>query len=186
MSAPSPQTRGHDAARALEPPAASPPADVGQRGGPILLYDGACGLCARSVQWILEHEAAPPPGARPGGRRRAPGPIRFATIQGRVAAPYLRRHGLASPTGEYDTMVLLVDPDGPRERALVRSQAALAIGVAVGGPFRWAALVGRLVPRPLLDAAYRLVARNRLRFFGGADACRVPRAAERARFLDRG
>lgn len=177
------------AAPGTAPPfAVRPPTGAGPRGGPILLYDGACGLCARSVQWILEHEAAPAPGGRPGGRdgRRSPGPIRFATIQGRVAAPYLRRHGVLSPSGEYDSMVLIVDPDGPRERALVRSQAALAIGTAVGGPYRWAALVGRLVPRPLLDAAYGLVARNRLRFFGGADACRVPRAAERARFLDRG
>ncbi len=173
------------APRTAPPLAVSPPAGAGPRGGPILLYDGACGLCARSVQWILEHEAPPARRSTPGGRR-PPGPIRFATIQGQVAAPYLRRHGLASPTGEYDTMVLIVDPDGPRERALVRSQAALAIGTAVGGPYRWAALVGRLVPRPLLDAAYGLVARNRLRFFGGADACRVPRAAERARFLDRG
>ncbi|MCO5167324.1 MAG: DCC1-like thiol-disulfide oxidoreductase family protein [Planctomycetes bacterium] len=141
---------------------------------PLLLYDGECGLCARSVQWVLERDPSPPEGAA----------LRFAPLQGPTAAPLLARHGIAAdPRRGFDSLVLVLDPGGPEERALTRSEAALAIGRYLGG--RWAALarLARLVPRALRDLVYALVARNRLRLFGGADACRVPRGPERGRFL---
>jgi predicted DCC family thiol-disulfide oxidoreductase YuxK len=140
----------------------------------LLLYDGACGLCARSVQWLLEHDRGP---------RRGP-PLRFAPLQGETAAPLLARHGLTPAPGRgFDTLILVVDPGGPRERVLVRSAAVLRLARYLGPP--WSALgrLAGLAPAPLLDAGYGVVARNRLRVFGTADACRLPRPGERARFL---
>jgi predicted DCC family thiol-disulfide oxidoreductase YuxK len=154
------------------PPVAAPARAVAP--SLLLLYDGGCGLCQRSVQWVLERDHGP---------RRGPA-LRFAPLQGDTAAPLLARHALAPEPGRgFDSVVLVVDPGGPGERALQRSDAALAIGRYLGG--RWAALarLGGLVPRVLRDAAYGVVARNRLRWFGAADACRVPRGPERARFL---
>ena len=57
---------------------------------------------------------------------------------------------------------------------------ALAV---LGG--RWAVLaaLGRLAPCALRNAAYRWLARNRIRLFGEAELCALPTAAERARFL---
>ena len=52
----------------------------------------------------------------------------------------------------------------------------------LGGVWR-AAVVLRLIPRALRDRAYRLLARNRYRVFGRSDACMVPPAEMRARFL---
>lgn len=147
---------------------------AGDDAGLLLLYDGACGLCARSVQWVLEHD-------RPD--RGAAASLRFAPLQGETAAPVLARHGLAPGAGGFDTMVLVQDAGGPGERVLLRSDAAIGVGRYLGG--RWAALarVARLVPRVLRDGVYGLIARHRLRLFGGADTCRVPRREERGRFL---
>jgi predicted DCC family thiol-disulfide oxidoreductase YuxK len=41
-----------------------------------------------------------------------------------------------------------------------------------------------LVPKPLRDAVYALIARNRYRIFGKYDACFVPDAEMRARVME--
>ena len=89
------------------------------------------------------------------------------------------RLGIAVPdAGDPESIVVI---DGGR--ALERSAAALAI--AAGLPFPWSTLCAlRIVPRPLRDWTYRIVARNRYRWFGRQDACLVPTAEIRARFLD--
>ena len=68
-------------------------------------------------------------------------------------------------------------------RALIRSDAALATTKYLRGLWPLAR-VGSLVPRFLRDPVYKLVARNRYRWFGRTEACRVPTPAIRARFLD--
>jgi predicted DCC family thiol-disulfide oxidoreductase YuxK len=134
--------------------------------GPLLIYDGDCGLCDHSVQWILAHD------------RR--GRIRFAALQGETAAPILEAHGLQPTEGEdFDTMILV----GPGERIRVRSRAVLGLLVQVGGLWRLLGYLGWIVPRFLADAVYRLVARNRHKLFARPDSCRVPKPEERARFL---
>jgi predicted DCC family thiol-disulfide oxidoreductase YuxK len=40
-----------------------------------------------------------------------------------------------------------------------------------------------VVPRFLRDAVYRFIARNRYRWFGKSETCRVPTPELRARFL---
>lgn len=137
----------------------------------VLLYDGECGLCARSVQWVLERDL----------HRRS---LRFAPLQGETAAPVIARHGIAPhPERGFESLVFVRDLGGPGERVLTHSAAALAIGRYLGGRYAALARLGGLVPRLLRDLAYRLVARNRLRFFGTTDACRLPRREERGRFL---
>jgi predicted DCC family thiol-disulfide oxidoreductase YuxK len=64
----------------------------------------------------------------------------------------------------------------------VRSDAVLGALEATGG-LRVAYRLLRLLPRPLRDWLYDAVARRRTRWFGRWDACRVPTAAERQRFL---
>jgi predicted DCC family thiol-disulfide oxidoreductase YuxK len=140
----------------------------------VLLYDGTCGLCARSVQWILERD----PGPRRGDV------LRFAPLQGDTAAPVLARHGIAPhPERGFESLVLVHDLGGPRERVLTHSDAAIGIGRYLGA--RWApmARLAGLLPRGLRDLGYSLVARNRFRMFGTVDACRIPKAGERKRFL---
>jgi predicted DCC family thiol-disulfide oxidoreductase YuxK len=135
---------------------------------PIVLYDGVCGLCNRSVQFILRRDRA--------------GVFRFASLQGQVAAGILARHG-ANPS-DLDTMYVVVGGNEAQERLLPRSDAVLYIGRRLGGLWGFLAGVMELVPRAVRDWGYAAVARHRYQVFGRYDACPLPRAETRERFLD--
>jgi predicted DCC family thiol-disulfide oxidoreductase YuxK len=81
--------------------------------------------------------------------------------------------------------LLWVEPPvaGSPERVLARSEAALRVAAYLGGLWR-VALVGAVVPRPLRDALYDLVARHRHRLVAPPTACYAPPAEVRSRFLD--
>ncbi len=137
---------------------------------PILLYDGDCGFCARSVRFVLSRE----------GRDRS---LRFATLQGSVGAAARQ----ARPELARIDSVLWIEPgaDGGIARVLVRSDAALRTLAYLGGGWRVLAALGRLAPRGLRDAVYDLIARHRLRLAGRADpSCLLPTPEQRARFVD--
>jgi len=135
---------------------------------PILLYDGVCGLCNRFVQFILRRDHA--------------AVFRFAALESPLAAQILQRHG-ASAT-PLETVYVVVDPQQTAERLLARSDAAIFVLATLGGIWAVAATVCRVVPRPLRDAVYDLVARNRYPVFGKFDACPLPDPRHRPRFLD--
>lgn len=126
----------------------------------LIYYDGLCGLCDRFVQFVLRRDRA----AR----------YRFAPLQGSTAGERVP----ASLDPRTSQTVILEDAG----RFRVRSDAALAILSGLGGAWRVAGLL-RVIPRPLRDAVYDLVARNRERWFGRRAECRVPEPAERDRFL---
>ena len=76
-----------------------------------------------------------------------------------------------------DTIVLLEN-----DRVYDRSTAALRIARRLNGP--WPILYAAIViPKFLRDAVYRFIARNRYRWFGRSENCRVPTPALKARFL---
>ena len=128
-----------------------------------MLFDGVCNLCNAAVQFVL--------------RRDRKARFRFAALQSPAGRRLLAEHGLPIPD-EPDTMVLI---EG--DRVLVRSSAAL--GATKYLRFPWPlARVGFVVPRLLRDAIYRLVARNRYRWFGKTEQCRIPTPDLRARFLE--
>jgi len=147
-------------------PEPAPP--VSPVAGPLVLYDGHCGLCDRSVRWLIDRDP------------RAV--LRFAPLQGETAAPILVRHGVDS-SREFSTMLVVENLGGPNERLRSRSDGALAALSLLGGTWRALAVVARWVPRWLRDRAYDFVARRRFRWFGRLEACRIPTAAERARFM---
>ena len=127
----------------------------------LVLYDGTCGLCDRSVRWILDHDRD--------------GVFTFAPLQGETAAALRATH---PEIPEQLSTLVLVEPEGDGERVLFRSAAVLRILGVVGSPWRHLGIL----PRPLLDLGYRMVAAIRYRVFGKRDACRVPSPEERARF----
>jgi predicted DCC family thiol-disulfide oxidoreductase YuxK len=135
---------------------------------PILLYDGVCGFCNRFVQFILRRD------------RRAT--FRFAWLQSSLAARILSRH-TANPT-DLDTVYVVINHELPDEYLLSRSEAILFVLKQLAGFWRPAASLLQLLPRFLRDAAYNTVARHRYRIFGRSETCRLPRDADRSRFLD--
>ena len=141
------------------------PAHGKDGGRPLVLYDGVCGLCDRSVQFLLRED------------RRAL--FTFAALQGETAAAIRRRHpGLDGA----DSMVLVRDAGGDREEVLMRSTAVLHTLALLGGKWRLVSWL-RIVPRPLRDLAYDAIAKRRYRWFGKFESCRLPAAGEAARFL---
>jgi predicted DCC family thiol-disulfide oxidoreductase YuxK len=130
----------------------------------VLLYDGDCGFCAGSVQFVLRHE--------PHDRRAR---LRFAPLQGAFGESV--RQGRES--GAELQSVLWVR--GSDQSVLARSDAALEALAHLGGAWSLLATVGRLVPRVLRDAVYDQVARRRFEL--AAPACLLPTPEQRARFL---
>ena len=126
----------------------------------LIYYDGLCGLCDRFVQFVLRRDRA----AR----------YRFAPLQGSTA-----RDRVPSTLDPETSQTVILEEGG---RFRVRSDAALAILTGLDGAWRVAGLL-RIVPRPLRDAVYDLVARHRSRWFGRRAECRVPEPAQRDRFL---
>ncbi|HCN28087.1 MAG TPA: hypothetical protein DIT64_04770 [Verrucomicrobiales bacterium] len=127
----------------------------------LLLFDGVCHLCDSTVQFVLRHDTS--------------GRIHFCPIQSETGSRLYREHGF-DPAAPH-TMLLLT-PDG----ALRESDAAIEIARLLGGIWRLA-LVLKIIPRPLRDAAYRFIASRRYRWFGRHGACLVPLPEWRARFL---
>lgn len=135
--------------------------------GPVLLYDGTCGFCARSVQFVLSHE-------RPGGT------LRFARLEGPLGTALRSRHAELAAIDS----VLWYEPatTSSPEQLLWRSGGALRVARYLGGVWALLASLGALVPRPLRDAVYDWIARHRHEL--AADACLLPTPEQRARFLD--
>ena len=129
--------------------------------GPVLFFDGVCGFCNRTVDLSLKWD------------RR--GRIRFAPLQGTTAASLLPDEDV----NNLDTVVFY--ENGTLSR---RSTAVVGLLKNLGGVSRLLATLLWVIPRPLRDWGYRLIARNRYRLFGQKDTCRLPTPEERARFLD--
>ena len=127
----------------------------------VLLFDGVCNLCNAGVNFLLNHDPA--------------GHFKFAALQSEAGQGLLA--GCKLPTDEFKSFVLVEDG-----RCYQRSEAALRVARRLPGA--WRLLYGFiLLPTPLRDALYDLVARNRYRWFGRRDTCRLPTPELRARFL---
>jgi len=135
----------------------------------IVFYDGVCGLCNRLNRFLL--------------RRDRDARLRFAALQSAVARQLLAAHGL--DPSDLDTVYVMAGWRTDTERVLSRSRAVLHALGELGGPWRLLARVGAIVPGPVADVVYRMVARSRYRIFGRFDACQVPPPEWRGRFLDR-
>ncbi len=127
----------------------------------LVLYDGTCGLCARSVRWLLRHERDHE--------------LRFAPLQGETTAALRERH--PEIPQNIDTVVYV-----SAGKVHLRSKAFLYASSHLRVPWRWAHAF-RWFPGFLLNMGYRLIAAVRYRVWGHVDACELPSPENRARFL---
>ncbi|MBM7097610.1 thiol-disulfide oxidoreductase DCC family protein [Bacillus sp. H-16] len=130
--------------------------------GKVVLFDGECNFCDGSVQFII---------------KRDPDKVfSFASLQSEEGKRLVEKSGI--PLGT-DSMIL-VEEDGSSH---MKSGAALRIVRELRRPWNllWVFI---LIPYPLRDGVYNIIARNRIKWFGKRAACRVPTAEERERFLD--
>ncbi len=125
---------------------------------PIVYFDGVCGLCNRVVNLVLSRD--------PGGG------VRFAPLQGETARERLAAHDVESLS-----TLIVTTPRGTYRR----SAAVVRILWHLGWTGKVLAALLWVIPRPLRDLGYQLVASSRYRWFGQSDTCRMPTDAERAR-----
>jgi predicted DCC family thiol-disulfide oxidoreductase YuxK len=118
----------------------------------LMVYDGYCHLCSGWADFMSRHPTDPP--------------FTHLPMQSETGRALLMRHG--------------IDPDDPAtflvvdgERVLTDSDAALHVVTALGGAWRALGLA-RAIPKPWRDALYRVLARNRYRWFGRRAQCHVP------------
>jgi predicted DCC family thiol-disulfide oxidoreductase YuxK len=116
---------------------------------PVIIFDGNCVLCSSFARFIMRTDHV----------HR----FRLLAAQSPLGTTLYEHFGL-DPI-RYETYVLLEDG-----KAYFRSDASIRIFAGLGWPWRVATL-GRLVPRPALDALYNVIARNRLRWFGVRETC---------------
>ncbi len=129
---------------------------------PIVLFDGVCNLCTRAVAIII--------------KRDRPKQFRFASMQSAAGRALLDTFHLPADRPDY---LVLIEGD----RCCTRSDAVIRIAARLTPFWRcWAALA-RLIPRPLRDLKYDLIARTRYRLFGKRPACPFPTPDTADRFF---
>lgn len=132
----------------------------------VIVFDGVCVLCNGWVRFLLRHD-----------RKRR---YRFAAMQGDRGCELLAAHGLDP---EDPVSFLLIEYDiSASPKIFTATDAMRRVLIGLGGAWRLATLFA-LLPRFIRDPLYRMVARNRYRWFGRDDVCMVPDPAQAHRFL---
>jgi predicted DCC family thiol-disulfide oxidoreductase YuxK len=126
---------------------------------PIVFYDGHCGLCNSAIQFLLRNDKS--------------NRLLFAQLQGETA----KKIGLDQDNIP-DSLVF-----AENAKIYFRSTAAIKALAACGG-YRKMIYVLYIFPTFLRDWVYDYIAKNRYKWFGRYDTCRIPTAEERVKFLD--
>jgi predicted DCC family thiol-disulfide oxidoreductase YuxK len=128
----------------------------------VVLFDGVCGFCDGAIRFIIDKEREPH--------------FKFAPLQSPAGEKLLTAHGM-SP--DWMTSYVLITTEG----AFVKSAATARIAPHLRAP--WSLMrVLRYLPAPLVDFVYDIISRNRYRWFGKYDACRLLTPELRSRFLE--
>jgi predicted DCC family thiol-disulfide oxidoreductase YuxK len=128
----------------------------------IVIFDGLCNLCVRSVKFIINHETDQS--------------LRFTPLQSPAGARLLREFGFDPEDAK--SFVLVAD-----RKPYVKSDAAIRVARHLRGGWR---LIGaiKIIPRPIRNWTYDVIARNRYRWFGRSEACMVPTPELLSRFVE--
>ena len=133
-----------------------------EQGKPILFFDGVCGLCNRFVDLMLKADSR--------------GQFLYAPLQGETAQRMLGPKDRVQ-AGDPHSFVFL-----EKDKRYEQSSAVLLALRRLGGAWRLIAML-YVFPRPVRDFVYRIVARNRYRWFGKREVCRMPSPKEQEWFL---
>ena len=127
---------------------------------PIILFDGVCNLCNGTVDFLLKHN-----------RKKQ---FRFASIQSESAKLLIRKFQIPAET---DSVILIKS-----NQVYFESDAAIEIAGMLSFPWKMA-VIFRFIPKKMRDIIYRWVAKNRYRWFGKRDICRITDPSEKESFI---
>lgn len=128
---------------------------------PIIIFDGVCNFCNRTVNIIIKHDKD--------------AHFKFAASQSIGGIKLLQQFELDQKAS---ASVILID----NEKIYTKADAVIQIAKHLKG---WPRLLMglKLIPKPMRDFAYDIIAKNRYTLFGKRDTCRIPDASIRHRFL---
>lgn len=127
----------------------------------IILFDGVCGLCNKSINYIIDHDDK--------------NQFVFAPLQSEIAKKLLEPHNISH---ESLHSIILIH----KNKVYQKSNAVLKIVSYLRGISR-ILVIGYILPRFLRDKCYDFIAKRRYRWFGKYDACRMPTPEMKAKFL---
>ena len=127
----------------------------------IVLFDGVCNLCNGLVRFIIKRD-----------RTRK---FKFASLQSEIGQQWLMQFGLAK--NDFESFILVQG-----DKYYLKSAAALNTLRKLGGIWK-AFYVFILIPRPVRDFMYNLIAKSRYKMFGKRDVCMIPTPELKERFL---
>lgn len=127
----------------------------------LIMFDGMCNFCNYWVNFIIDHD-----------KQKY---FKFNSLQSNIAQNFLKRKNLDLP--KMDTIVLMMN-----EKVYFKSSAALQIAKKLNR-FWKVVYILVIIPEPLRDLIYNFIARNRYKWFGRRESCRIPTEDESDRFL---
>jgi len=127
----------------------------------IILFDGVCNFCNFWVNFIINRDKNDT--------------YQFATMQSDSGQRLLQKFKLNS--SDFDSFVLIVN-----DKHFTKSTAALMIIKNLESIVKLLYPL-TILPGPIRDFIYDLIAKNRYRFFGKRDVCRIPTENEKRKFL---
>lgn len=128
-----------------------------------ILFDGVCNFCNASINFVIDRDKH---------NRFA-----FAPLQSQTGSSFLQEHSIAVPDGNFDSIILVKDG-----KVYKKSAAVLEIAKDLSG--LWPLLyMFKIIPSPVRDIFYDLIARNRYKLFGRSDSCRMPTPELQQKFL---
>lgn len=127
----------------------------------IILFDGVCNMCNGAVNFVIKHDQ----------KKK----FKFASLQSEAAAQLLQGH---EDLKNLNSVVLLEE-----SQLFQKSIAVLKVLKHLPWYWQWAQVFW-MVPRPLRDALYDVIANNRYNWFGKKDQCMIPTPELKSRFLN--
>lgn len=123
----------------------------------VILFDGVCGLCNKSVDILIKMD-----------REKR---FKYTSLQGE----YVKTLDIDP---DIDSIILYED-----DTLYYKSTAILKIFHALGGLWKITA-VFFLIPSVIRDFIYDLIAKYRYKIFGKMERCRMPKEGEENLFID--
>ncbi len=133
-------------------------------GKKIILFDGVCNLCNTMVNFVIERDTKDA--------------FRFVALQSETGIAILKKIGLFDKN--IDSIVLYE----PGVAYFYKANAALEIAKSLGGIYSVLGYVLNIFPDSILNFGYDIIAKNRYKWFGKQDACMIPTAELKSKFLD--
>lgn len=126
----------------------------------IVLFDGECNFCNGSVQFIIKRDKL--------------GYFKFASLQSSAGQTLLKNYSIST---DVDSIIFIEN-----NRTFIESAAVLQICKHLDGAWKLCTIV-KVVPLPIRNRVYKLIAKNRYKWFGKRQECMIPTVEQRQRFL---